>query len=241
MLCIGGTLGKGTLRMYPSLRVPTAKTALAPALVNVTDPHPKARRAGTVPPPPSRAPPLLVVGCRCTLWSGGRPLSPRPGVVLVRRRRHRGRQRSPSPPAPISVVLVAAVAAALTLASAITIAAASADVTASPTLLSIVGCCVVCRPSPTASSTVQIYQPPPSCDRRHFCFWAAVPFCLPSPATVLLLFYRASTAFAAPVDVWLLHSPPTQQHTDHITKLKRIQFPPSWTYFDLLRVSTCLF
>ena len=64
MLCIGGTLGKGTLRMYPSLRVPTAKTALAPALVNVTDPHPEARRAGTVPPPPSRAPPLLVVGCR---------------------------------------------------------------------------------------------------------------------------------------------------------------------------------
>jgi hypothetical protein len=36
-----------------------------------------------------------------------------------------------------------------------------------------------------------------------------------------------------------LHSPPTQQHTDHIIKPKRFQFPPSWTYFDLLRVSTC--
>jgi hypothetical protein len=116
--------------------------------------------------------------------------------------------------------------------------AASSDVTASPTILSMVGCGFVCHPSPTASSAVRIYQHPPSCDRRHFRRRAAVPFCLPSPATVLSLFYRASIAFAAPVDGWLLHSPPTQQHTDHITKPKRFQFPPSWTYFDLLRVST---
>ena len=113
----------------------------------------------------------------------------------------------------------------LTLASAVTIAAASADVTASPTLLSMVGCGVVCRPSPTASSAVRIYQPPPSCNRRRFRRRATVPFCLPSPATVLSLFYRASIAFAAPVDGWLLHSPPTQQHTDHITKPKT--FPVS--------------
>ena len=46
----------------------------------------------------------------------------------------------------------------------VTISAASANVTASPTLLSMVGCCAVCCPSPTASFAVQIYQPPPSCD-----------------------------------------------------------------------------
>ena len=113
---------------------------------------------------------------------------------------------------------------------------------ASPTLLLMVGFGVVCRPSPTALSAVRFYQPPPSCDRRRFRRRAAFPFCLPSPATVLSLFYRASIAFAAPVDGWLLHSPPTQQHTDHITSPSRkcFQFPPSWTYFDLLRVSMCL-
>jgi hypothetical protein len=37
---------------------------------------------------------------------------------------------------------------------------------------------------------------------------------------------------------WLFHSPPTQQHTDHITKLKTFPFSTSWTYFYLLRVST---
>ena len=110
---------------------------------------------------------------------------------------------------------------------------------ASPTLLLMVGFGVVCRPSPTALSAVRIYQPPPSCDRRRFRRRAAVPFCLPSPATVLSLFYRASIAFAAPVDGWLLHSPPTQQHTTTSPSRKRFQFPPSWTYFDLLRVSTC--
>ena len=38
----------------------------------------------------------------------------------------------------------------------------------SPTLLSMVGCGVVCHPLPTALSAVRIYQPPPSCDRRCF-------------------------------------------------------------------------
>jgi hypothetical protein len=127
-----------------------------------------------------------------------------------------------------------------TLASAVTIAAVCADVTATLTLLSMVGCCVVCRPLPAALSTVQICQPLPSCDRRRFCHRAAVPFCLPSPAAVLSLFYQASIAFAAPIDGWLLHSPPTQQHADHITKLKTFPVSTLWTYFDLLRVSTCL-
>ena len=54
-----------------------------------------------------------------------------------RRRRHRCRRHH-----------------ALTLVSAVTIAAASTDVTASPTLLSMVGCCVVCRLSPTVLSAV---------------------------------------------------------------------------------------
>jgi hypothetical protein len=127
-----------------------------------------------------------------------------------------------------------------TLASAVTIAAASADITAPLTLLSMVGCCVACRPSPAALSAVRICQPPPSCDRRRFRRRAAVPFCVPLPAAVLLLFYRASIAFAAPVDGWLLHSLPTQQHSDHITKLKTFPVSTLWTYFDLLRVSTCL-
>ncbi len=127
-----------------------------------------------------------------------------------------------------------------TLASTVTIAEACADITAPLTLLSMVGCCVVCRPLPAASSAVRICQPPPSCNRRRFRHWAAVPFCLPSPAAVLLLFYRASIAFAAPVDGWLLHSPLTQQHADHITKLKTFPVSTLWTYFDLLRVSTCL-
>jgi hypothetical protein len=33
-------------------------------------------------------------------------------------------------------------------------------------------------------------------------------------------------SLSAPVDGWLLHSLPTQQHTNHITKLKRFQFHP---------------
>jgi hypothetical protein len=61
-----------------------------------------------------------------------------------------------------------------------------------------------------------------------------------SPSAVLSLFYLASIAFAAPVDGWLLHSLPTQQHTNHITKLKTFPVSTSWTYFELLKVSTCL-
>jgi hypothetical protein len=76
-----------------------------------------------------------------------------------------------------------------TLASAVTIAAACADVTASLMLLLMVGCCIVCHPLPAALSAVQICQPPPSCNHQRFCHWAAIPFCLPSPAAVLLLFY----------------------------------------------------
>jgi len=37
---------------------------------------------------------------------------------------------------------------------------------------------------------------------------AAVPYCQPLPAIVL------SITFAAPIDGWLLRSPPTQQHTN---------------------------
>ena len=33
--------------------------------------------------------------------------------------------------------------------------------------------------------------------------------------------------------------PSIQQHTNHITKLKTFPVSTSWTYFDLLRVSTC--
>jgi len=36
-----------------------------------------------------------------------------------------------------------------------------------------------------------------------------------------------------------LCSLPAQQHTDHITKLKTFPVSTSWTYSDLLRVSTC--
>ncbi len=50
---------------------------------------------------------------------------------------------------------------ALARASAVTIAAAFANVIASLTLLSMVGCCVICRPLPAGSSAVQICQPPP--------------------------------------------------------------------------------
>ena len=115
------------------------------------------------------------------------------------------------------------------------------------------GCLLCCCPLPAASSDVQICQPPPSCERQHFCRRATIPFCLPLPCrratipfclplptAVLLLFYRASIAFAAPVDGWLLHSPPTQQHINHITKLKTFPVSTPWTYFDLLRVSMCL-
>jgi hypothetical protein len=184
------------------------------------------------------------------VWGTPHPIAAAEGRCPGPKRRHQGRRRSPSPPAPITYHRCRSCRHrrrrrrrrrcrrhhALTLASAVTIAAASADVTASPTLLSMVGCGVVCRPSPIALSAIRIYQPPPLCDRRRFRRRAAVPFCLPSPATVLSLFYRASIAFAAPVDGWLLHSPPTQQHTDHITKPKTFPVSTLLTYFDLLRV-----
>ncbi len=181
-----------------------------------------------LPPPPPLPPP------RC-------PLHRRPAATLPPQPCcHHHHAILPSPPAPITYHRCRCCRCrrrrqcrchhALTLASAITIAAASADVTASPTLLSMVGCGVVCRPSPTVSSAVPIYQPPPSCDCRRFRRRAAIPFCLPSPATVLSLFYQASIAFAAPIDGWLLHSPPTQQYTDHTTKPK--MFPVS-TLLDL--------
>jgi hypothetical protein len=67
---------------------------------------------------------------------------------------------------------------------------------------------------------------------------AAVYFCLLLPSTVLSLFYQASIAFAALIDGWLLHSLTTQQHTDHITMLKMFPVSTSWTFFDLLKVST---
>jgi hypothetical protein len=51
----------------------------------------------------------------------------------------------------------------LALVSTDTITAAFANVITPPTLLLMVGCCVVCRPLPAASSAVQICQPPSSC------------------------------------------------------------------------------
>jgi hypothetical protein len=145
-------------------------------------PRGKKSRDGAVPPPPHPPPtccrlPLHVAvrGMAPVAAAGGRPgpkeeasrtttvaiaASPYHRCRCFRRRRRRRCHRHH----------------ALTLASTITITAASADVTASPMLLSMVGCCVVCHPSPTASSAVRIYQPPPSCDRRRFRRRAAVPF-----------------------------------------------------------------
>jgi hypothetical protein len=57
----------------------------------------------------------------------------------------------------------------------------------------------------------------------------------PLPAAVL------SITFAAPVDGWLLRSPPAQQHTNQTTKLTTFSSSHIWTYFDLLRVSTRIF
>ena len=129
---------------------------------------------------------------------------------------------------------------ALALASAVTIAAAFANVIAPPTLLSMVGYCVVRHPSPAASSAVQICQSPPSCGALLMLFpLGSCPLWLTIVNRCLSLFYRASIAFAATIEGWLLHSLPAQQHTDHITKLKTFPVSTSWTYFDLLRVSTC--
>jgi hypothetical protein len=129
---------------------------------------------------------------------------------------------------------------ALALASAITIAAAFANGITPPMLMLMVGCCVVCRPSPAASSAIQICQPPPSCSAASKLFpLGHHPLLLTIASRCLSLFYRASIAFAALVEGWLLHSPPAQQHINHTTKLEMFPVSTSWTYFDLLRVSTC--
>ena len=115
-----------------------------------------------------------------------------------------------------------------------------ANIIAPPTLLLMVGCCVVCRPSPAASSAVQICQSPPSCGASSMLFpLVRHPLLLSIASRCLLLFYREKIAFAAPIEGWLLGSPPAQPHTDNITKLKTFPVSTSWTYFDLLRVSTC--
>ncbi len=129
---------------------------------------------------------------------------------------------------------------ALALASAVTIAAAFANIIAPPTLLSMVGCCVVCHPLPAALSAVQICQPSPSCGALSKLFpLGCRPLSLTIASHCLSLFYQASITFATPIEGWLLHSQPTQQHTDHITNLKTFPVSTSWTYFDILRVSTC--
>jgi len=122
---------------------------------------------------------------------------------------------------------------ALVLASAVTIAAAFANVITPPTLLSMVGSCVICRPLPAASSAVQICQPPLSCGASLMLFLLGRrPLLLTIASRCLSLFYRASNAFAAPIEEgWMLHSPPAQQHTDHITKLKNVS---SFHFLDLL-------
>ena len=129
---------------------------------------------------------------------------------------------------------------ALALAFAVTIAAAFANVIAPPMLLSMVGCCVVCHPSPAASSAAKICEPPPLCGALSTLFLLG---CLPLSLTIvsccLSLFYQSSIAFTTPIAGWLLRSLPAQQHNDHITKLKTFPVSTSWTYFDLLRVSTC--
>ncbi len=174
---------------------------------------------------------------------------PRPGVVLVRMRRHRGRRWSPSPPAPITYHRCCCRRRrrrrrcrrhhALTLASAVTITAASANVTASPMLLSMVGCDVVCRPSPTALSAVRIYQPP---HRAIVDAFAAEP---PSPFAYHRqpLSCRSFTEHQSILPLLLMVGccilrPPSSIPTTSPSR-KCFQFSPSWTYFDLLRISTC--
>jgi hypothetical protein len=167
------------------------------------------------------------------------PLPPPPSTATAVNDAAIGAVGSIPPPPPLTTTTVNKGGGG-PLASAVTITAASVNVTTPLTLLLMVGCCVVCRPSPAALSAVQICQPPPSCDHQRFRRQAAIPFCLPLPAAVLSLFYQASIAFDAPFDGWLRHSPPTQQHTNHITKLKTFPVSTLWTYFDLLRRSTCL-
>ena len=66
-------------------------------------------------------------------------------------------------------------------------------------------CCLLRFLPPGLSSSLLLL-----CDRQHFCRRPppAVPYRRPLPAAVL------SITFTAPVDGWLLHSPPAQQHTN---------------------------
>jgi hypothetical protein len=121
---------------------------------------------------------------------------------------------------------------ALALASTVTIAAPFANVIAPLTLLLMVGCCVVCCPLPAVSFAVQTCQPLPLCGALSTLFpLGRHPLLLTIASHCLLLCYQSSIA--------LLRSPPTQQHTNHITKLKTFPVSTSWTYIDLLRESTC--
>jgi hypothetical protein len=79
---------------------------------------------------------------------------------------------------------------ALALASVVTINTAFANIIAPPTLLSMVDCCVVCRPSPAALSAVQICQPPLSCSASSTLFpLGHRPLSLTIASRCLLLFY----------------------------------------------------
>jgi hypothetical protein len=85
---------------------------------------------------------------------------------------------------------------ALALASAVTIAAAFANVIASPMLLSMVSCCVVCHLSPAASSTVQICQPPLSCGASSTLFpLGRLPIRCSSPSAVCCSFTKHPAAY----------------------------------------------
>jgi len=79
---------------------------------------------------------------------------------------------------------------ALALASAVTIAAAFANIIAPPMHLSMVGCCVICCPSPAALSAVQICQPLPSCGALSMLFpLGRRPLLLTIASRCLSLFY----------------------------------------------------
>ncbi len=92
-------------------------------------------------------------------------------------------------------------------------------------------CCVIHRPNLSAPAVVRCVVDAFLLGRHCLSLTIA--------SRCLSLFYRASITFAAPVAGWLLRSPPVQQHNNHITKLKTFPVSTSWTYFDLLRVSTC--
>jgi hypothetical protein len=213
-----------------ALTTATAKTALAPALVNVTGPRPKARRAGTAPSPPPASSPRLSSAAVArrgpgdgprrrgwgSSWSKGGGIEDDDGC-------HRRQPLSPlsllppSPPPPMPPppcphpCLRRHYRCSLCQRHCVSNAPVNGWLLCRLLPLAY---CVVRRPNLSAPAIVRsLTLSPPG--RRPL---------------LLLLFYRASIAFAAPVDGWLLHSPPTQQHTDHLTKLKT--FPVS-TLLDL--------